>query len=68
MLRRSVAILLIVNIFSGCMATNSMPSPDYYRSYAAGATTDNVIGAIAIVSGATIIASIAYLTSRSNRR
>ena len=50
------------------MATNSMSSPDYYRSYAAGATTDNVIGAIAIVSGATIIASIAYLTSRSNRR
>lgn len=45
-----------------------MSSPDYYRSYAVGATTDNVIGAIAIVSGATIIASVAYLTSRANRQ
>lgn len=68
MLRRSIVTLLIINISSGCIATNSMSSPDYYRSYAVGATTDNVIGAIAIVSGATIIASVAYLTSRANRQ
>lgn len=66
MFKRSTA-LLFVTLFSGCITTNSISSPDCCRSYAVGATTDNVIGAIAIVSGATIIASVAYLTSRSNR-
>jgi hypothetical protein len=65
MLKRSVLGFTFVNTFAGCITYNPSPEPCY--GCATGATAENVIGSIAIVSGAAIVASIAHLTSQRRK-
>jgi len=65
MLKRSVLGFAFINTFAGCITYH--PSPDPCYGCATGATTENVIGSIAIVSGAAIVASIAHLTSQRRK-
>lgn len=67
MLKRSILGFVIVNTFAGCITYHPIPSPEQCYGCATGATTENVIGSIAIVSGAAIVASIAHLTSQRRK-